>query len=325
VYVVRESRWLREIRTLDPERDCRRIVFLDTFYEFPFDTTRALELAFFKTFASPSIAALLESTGEFTQRGQKRYDDTDLLISSFAEDGWAGERGKSALRRMNQIHRRFAIPNDDYLYVLSAMVLEPLRWNRRFGWRPLLEVERLAAFHFWREIGGRMAIEQIPASLEKLECFNLEYERSRFAATPAGRALAHAQRDVFLSWFAWLPRPLGASAISSILDDQVVDLLGLVKPSSVERRAAERALRLRARLVRALPPRRRPRLRTTMRRRSYPAGYAIERLGPPPETDRRRRENICSCPARRRSCTPTSTRSSRRWSSATILVCAVSR
>jgi hypothetical protein len=72
---MRESPWLREIRTLDPEHDCRRIVVLDSFHEFPFDTTRALELALFKTFASPTIAALLDSTGEFRLRGQKRYDD----------------------------------------------------------------------------------------------------------------------------------------------------------------------------------------------------------------------------------------------------------
>src|SRR5919199_43459 len=115
---MRESRWLREIRRLDPERDCRRIVFLDAFYEFPFDTTRSLELAFFKTFGSPTIAELLNSTGEFVQRGQKRYDDTDLLISAFTEDGWDGEIGRRALRRMNQIHSRFEIANDDFLYVL---------------------------------------------------------------------------------------------------------------------------------------------------------------------------------------------------------------
>ena len=149
-------RWLTEIERLDPERDCRRIVFVDTFHEFPFDTTRALELAFFKTFAVPSIAELLESTGEFTERGQRRYDDTDLLISAFSEDGWDGPLGKRALRRMNQIHGRFEIANEDYLYVLSAMVLEPQRWNARFGWRALIETERLAFFHFWREIGHRM-------------------------------------------------------------------------------------------------------------------------------------------------------------------------
>ena len=279
---MRESRWLREIRTLDPERDCRRIVFLDSFHEFPFDTTRALELAFFKTFASPSIAALLDSTGEFRLRGQRRYDDTDLLMSTFSEDGWAGEHGRRALRRMNQIHGRFDIANDDFLYVLSAMVLEPLRWNERFGWRPLIDAERQATFHFWCQIGRRMAIKDLPASLAELERFNVEYERSRFAPTEAGRRLAQAQQDVFLAWFPGLPHRIGARAISALLSERVVEVLGLVRPTNLERRAAERALRLRALVVRPLPARRHPRLRTTMRRRSYPDGYAIEQLGPPP-------------------------------------------
>lgn len=277
-----ESIWLREIRTLDPERDCRRIVFLDTFHEFPFDTTRALELAFFKTFAVPSIAELLDSTGEFVLRGQKRYDDTDLLISAFSEDGWHGELGRRALRRMNQIHGRFAIANQDFLYVLSAMVLEPIRWNERFGWRRWIEVERLAQFHFWREIGRRMAIHDLPQSLAELERYNVEYERTRFARTDAGVRLARAQRDVFLAWFPWLPHRLGARAISALLDEHVVGALGLIRPTRLERSAAGAALRQRARVLRLLPARRRPRLRTTMKRRSYPRGYRVEELGPPP-------------------------------------------
>jgi ER-bound oxygenase mpaB/B'/Rubber oxygenase, catalytic domain len=279
---VSESRWLKEIRTLDPERDCRRIVFLDAFYEFPFDTSRALELAFFKTFASPSIAALLDSTGEFVLRGQKRYDDSDLLISAFSEDGWDGEVGKRALRRMNQIHGRFEIANDDFLYVLSAMVLEPLRWNERFGSRRLIEAERLAPFYFWREIGQQMAIKDIPGSLAELERFNVEYERDRFVATPGGSRLARAQRDVFLAWFPWAPKRLGARAISALLEEHVVESLDLVRPTQLERRAYAGALRLRALFLRLLPARRHPRLRTTMRRRSYRDGYTIEGLGPPP-------------------------------------------
>jgi hypothetical protein len=277
---VRDSPWLREIRTLDPEHDSRRIVFLDTFYEFPFDTARALELAFFKTFAAPSIAVLLNSTGEFTERGQKRYDDTDLLISAFSEDGWDGEAGRRAIRRMNQIHNRFEIPNEDFLYVLSAMVTEPIRWNERFGWRPLLDAERQAAFVFWREVGKRMAIRDIPATLEELTALNAGYERTRFAATAEGRALAHAQRDVFLAWFPWLPKRLGARAISALLDERLVELLDLDRPTALERRVVAAGLHARARAVRALPPRRRPRLRTSMRRRSYSAGWRIEDLGP---------------------------------------------
>jgi hypothetical protein len=281
---VRESRWLQEIRTLDPERDCRRIVFLDAFCEFPFDTARALELAFFKTFASPTIAELLDSTGEFVLRGQKRYDDSDLLISLFSEDGWDGDRGKRALRRMNQIHGRFEIANEDFLYVLSAMALEPMRWNERYGWRRMDEGERQALFHFWREIGTRMAIKEIPATLTELERFNVEYERTRFAATDAGTRLAHAQQDVFLAWFRWLPNALGARSISALLEEHVVDALGLVRATRIERRASAGALRLRALAMRPLPARRKPRLRTTMRRRSYPEGYEIEQLGPPPAT-----------------------------------------
>src|SRR5436190_21399171 len=166
---MRDSVWLREIRTLDPERDCRRIVYLDVFYEFPFDTTRALELAFFKTFAVPAIAELLDSTGEFVERGQKRYDDTDLLMSTFTQDGWDGPAGKRALRRMNQLHSRFEIANEDFLYVVSAMVLEPIRWNERYGWRRATERELEAQLHFWREIGRRMGIRDIPGTLAGME------------------------------------------------------------------------------------------------------------------------------------------------------------
>jgi hypothetical protein len=54
-----------------------------------------------------SIAQLLTSTGEFTDRAVKRYDDTDLLISTFAENGYDSAVGWAAIRRMNQIHGRF--------------------------------------------------------------------------------------------------------------------------------------------------------------------------------------------------------------------------
>jgi hypothetical protein len=277
---VRSSPWLEEILRLDPERDCKRIVFLNTFCEFPFDTTRSLELAFFKTFASPTIAALLDSTGEFGRRGQKRYDDTDLLISAFSEDGWDGPLGKRALRRMNQIHGRFEIANDDYLYVLSAMALEPMRWNERFGWRRWSENERRAQFEFWRQIGLRMAIKEIPETLDELERLNAEYERTRFERTEAGRRLARAQSRVFLDWFPLVPKRLGMRAISALLDEHVVEALDLVRVTPLERRAADTAVRARGLAVRMLPLRHRPQLRTTMKRRSYPAGWTVENLGP---------------------------------------------
>ena len=72
---------LEEIKKLDPVTQHERIVFLSTCFDFPFDTTRALEFALFRTFAVPGISGLLDHTGEFQKRAQRRYDDTDLIVS----------------------------------------------------------------------------------------------------------------------------------------------------------------------------------------------------------------------------------------------------
>jgi hypothetical protein len=274
------NRPLREIATLDPERDAERIVFIDASLEFPWDTQRSLELAFYRTYAVPSIATLLDSTGEFTERAQKRYDDTQILISAFCEFGYDNDLGRRAIRRMNRVHGRFEISNEDFLYVLSAMVFEPIRWNARFGWRPLLETEKLATFFFWREVGKRMAIRDIPDSYDDLERFNVEFERERFGYTDAGHRVAAATRDMFLDWFPGLPKPAGRQFVYALLDEPLLDALGFPHPSPRLRRLAQAGIRARSRAVRYLPPRRKPRLRTLEKHRSYPQGYEIEELGP---------------------------------------------
>jgi hypothetical protein len=277
---MNHDRWLEEIRRLDPVRDAQRIVYIDACLEFPWDTQRSLELAFYRTFAVPSIATLLDSTHEFTERTQKRYDDTQVLISAFTEFGYESDFGKRAIRRMNQIHGRFEIANDDFLYVLSTMIYEPIRWNARYGWRPVVEAERLAAFHFWRAVGARMAIRDIPESYDDFERWNREFERERFAYTDAGARVAAATRDMFLDWFPGLPKRAGRPLVHALLDEPLLDALGFPHPPPALRRAAEAAVRARSRAVRRLPARRRPRIRTDEKHRSYPSGYAIDELGP---------------------------------------------
>ena len=279
---MRRSQHLEEILRLDPVADHERIVYLDACFEFPFDTTRSLELALFRTFAVPSIGRLLDSTGEFGERAQKRYDDTDLILSTIAESGYSSEAGKRAIRRMNLIHGRFEIANEDFLYVLSTFVYEPIRWNARFGWRPLVEQERLASFHFWRAVGARMAIKEIPADFADFERFNVDYERANFRRTEAGMRVGRATRSMFLAWFPLVPERVGAPVFHALLDEPLLEAFGFPRPPRVLRRAATAGLRGRARVVSLLPPRRRPRLRTRLRHRSYPGGYALERLGPAP-------------------------------------------
>jgi hypothetical protein len=144
----------------------------------------------------------------------------------------------------------------------------------------MIEPERLALFHCWREIGRRMNIKEIPEDYGEFERFNLDYERSRFAYSVRGHRVAAATRDMFLRWFPWLPRALGVRAIYAILDDALLDALGFPRPTRAERLLVQAGLRGRSRAVRRLPPRRRPRQRTPMKRRSYPHGWEIEKLGP---------------------------------------------
>ena len=271
---------LTAIQQLDPVRDAQRIVHLSTCFDFPFDTTRALEFALFRTFCVPSVSALLDQTGEFRRAAQKRYDDTDILVSELMEWGYDSDRGKLALRRMNQQHGRFPIANDDFLYVLSTFIYEPIRWNSRFGWRLFCEVERLGYFHFWREIGSRMNIRDIPEDYDAFERFNRDYEARHYRFTETNQRVGSATRDLFASWVPRPFAPLVRSSIYALLDDPLLVAFGFPRPSRFMRGLVVGSLRARGFLGGLLPPRTKPRLRTEMKHPTYPNGYTIEELGP---------------------------------------------
>jgi len=272
-----------QIEALDPEQDAQEIVRLVFLQAFPWDGTRALEFALFRTYAVPSIGALLDATGEFGQRTQKRYDDTDLLIHTFVAEGYESDLGRQAIRRMNQIHSKFQISNADYLYVLSTFVLEPIRWIARYGSRPLTQVEQQACYVFWREVGQRMALREIPASLASLEDYNLVYEREHFTFSEPSRRVALATRELLLSWYLprWL-RPLGAPWVHALLDEPLLEAFGFPRPSRLRRALAESVLRWRGRISGWLPERQAPQVLPKRGARTYPSGYSVESLGPKP-------------------------------------------
>lgn len=274
---------LREIASLDPVVDHERIVLLSLRRDFPFDTTRALEFALFRTFAVPGVSGLLDKTGEFDRRTQLRYDDTDIIVSTLLEHGYSSPAGMAALRRMNQLHGRFEIPNEDFLYVLSTFVFEPIRWNARFGWRRLTEKERLAIFCFWREVGTRMGIREIPQDYAAFERFNVDTERKRFAFAESNRRVGESTLKMFCAWFPAPVRPLVRAGMIAVMDEPLAAAMGFRRPPAVFRGLVVAALRARAVALRSGPKRKKPLYRTAMRHRSYPVGYEIAKLGPPRE------------------------------------------
>ena len=280
---------LNQIKQLHPEREDERIAFLSSAYDFPFDTQRAYELALVRTFCVPRSSHLLVATKELTERTQKRYDDTVILISTIGLHGYSSEQGTRAIRRMNQLHGRYRIPNDEYLYVLSTFVFEPIRWNARFGWRPLHKHERLAGFYFWREVGRRMGLYNLPESYEAFEAYNMAYEREHFAYSPNNQLLGNATLELFSSWVLpdMLPerirRPLadiGKDAVSSLMDAPMRHALGLPTPRPWVEKAVFKLLRYRAYAQYVLPPRRTP--YTLPPTRTYPEGVDLETVGPAP-------------------------------------------
>lgn len=250
-------------------------------YEFPWDFTRSLELALFRTFCVPRISRLLDQTGEFRQRSQKRYDDTDIIVSEMIEWGYDSDRGRAALRRLNQLHNRFEIANDDYLYVLSTFIYVPIRWIQRFGWRPLCQPERLGLFHFWRQVGRRMGIDRIPDDDLEFERFSDAYEQQHFRYDVANQRVARSVMRMFAGWFPLPLRPAAHASMRALMDDAMIRGFGLKSPGPITRAAVVGGLRLRGKLLRWLPKRTHPRLRTQGKHRSYPRGYSIADLGPP--------------------------------------------
>jgi hypothetical protein len=278
---VASSPALAAIARLDPIADHERIVRLSCRQDFPFDTTRALELALFRTFAVPSIGGLLAATGEFEARPQRRYDDTDLLVSELMEHGYSSERGRRALARINALHARFAIDNDDMRYVLTTFVFVPLEWNARYGWRRFTEVEQDAWFRFWQGVGAGMGIRDVPALRAEFESFMAAYERARYRPNAASTRVALATRELFVGWAPRFLRPLARRCILALLDPPLRTAFGFAPPPRLLAWLVPALLRARAVLLRWLPRRRQPLLRTARATRSHPAGYAIEELGPP--------------------------------------------
>jgi hypothetical protein len=272
---LHRSENLKLIEQLNPEQDHCQIYHLMLGYEFPWDVTRALEVALMKTYCIPSISKLLDKTGEFHKHPQKRYDDTAIIVVEMSKWGYDSERGSQALQRMNAIHGRFKIANEDFLYVLSTFIYEPIRWNERFGWRRMCEQEKLAAFYFWREVGKRMNISNIPETFSEFERFNEEYEQVNFTYSDTNRRIGEATRDLFLSWYPAGTHFILKPVIYALLDDRMLDAFGFEHPHLWLRVVVDNSLKIRSKLLKFLPPNKQSKFFIDSPIRSYPDGYEI--------------------------------------------------
>jgi hypothetical protein len=280
--VHRRHHWARRSEQLDPVRDSHEISLHVSAYDFPWDNLQALSFALFRTYAVPSIGQLLDRTGEFTGRVQKRYDDTGLLLEEVQRHGLGSTRGRSAVRRINQMHAAYDISNDDLRYVLATFVVVPKRWIDDFGFRAMSPHEIEAVTRYYLELGRHMAIKDLPADFAGFERLLEDYEREHFAFDPGGRRVADSTLDLMATFPPnnLAPRWLVRRFAFSLMDEPLLRAFRYPVPARWERWLFRGAMRVRARLLRLLPARSKPKWVSTYGYfRTYPAGYAIDDLG----------------------------------------------
>ena len=116
----------------------------------------SIEVALFKTFTVPTISKILIGTGEFEKAPLRRAEDTELILSEIidvypriqnqlmrnqlvtdTEIAKQYERAEISIHRLNELHAKYPILNDDYIFTIALFVDEPIRWINAFEWRQL--------------------------------------------------------------------------------------------------------------------------------------------------------------------------------------------
>ena len=278
----RRDHWLRRIEALDPETDFEEIYRITAAHEFPWDMNQSLSFALFRTYAVPSIGVLLQETGEFTERTQKRYDDTVMILDAIGDHGVRTPEGRVALRRMNQMHAMYDISNDDMLYVLSTFVAVPIRWLDDHGWRPMTETEKVASANYYRDLGRHMGIKQVPGTWQEFTRLMDDYEGRHFAYDARSREVADATLRLMATFPPNHVAPERAVVRFSraYMDAPLLDAFGYPHPTRAERWAARAALRARGALLRRRPPRMVPiRARELPSQRTYGPDFDVSTMG----------------------------------------------
>lgn len=267
---------------LDPATDWHEIYKRLTLWELPVEARFGFQLAFYRPFAVPRMAAVLQHTGHFRRDTVRRAYDTALVIHEIIWGGVESDRGRRMVKLMNAVHDRPDIQSEDMTYLLGALIVVPTRFMDRYGWRGVTAAEREASWRFYDEIGQRMHITDRPVSYDDA-CRRLaDYEARHLAPSPAGVELTTAVLAALRDRIPAPARPIAAQITSALVGDPRVSLaLGLPAPRSAIGAALAAGARVRRIVQRRLPPRRRPSFWPGRPAGAvYPSGYTLDQLGP---------------------------------------------
>lgn len=247
---------------------------------FPIEMRVAHTLAYLRTSAAPRIASLTAYTGHVEHAPLKRATDTGLLMYELFYNGFESPQGRAVVSKLKHMHQRWSIRNEDYLYVLGTFaVLGPQTINR-YAWRKLTAEESQDAVDFFRELGTRMGVTEIPTTYPEFAHFFENYERRHLRATPAGHRIMEASWNAAASNLPRSLRPLARAAVSTLTDEPARSAMGLRAPHRLTQAVIKAAVKVRGRIGRVKDPRSAgPDFTPGGTYEVYPESYTIDDLG----------------------------------------------
>ncbi|GAA1168086.1 oxygenase MpaB family protein [Streptomyces hebeiensis] len=209
------------MRTDEDERRAHAVYRHMALVDFADDLRLGLNLGFYRTFAVPSIAAVLTGTGKMVSRPRVRAKATGELMYTLIEHGLDTPRGRAAIDALNRLHARLQVGQEEFVYVLAAFCVAPLRWIDAHSWRRTTEEEKDAAHRFYAGLADRMELTGVPGSYADFARWMDDYEERVFARTEDGQRLYGATQELLTDRFPGALAPVVRMASNALLDDRL--------------------------------------------------------------------------------------------------------
>jgi 2-polyprenyl-6-methoxyphenol hydroxylase-like FAD-dependent oxidoreductase len=273
---------LRRLARLDPGRENEEYMRLSSgvLLGDPILVHGGLLVGFARQMAVPSIARVVYrgGRGDMLVDSARRHDDTLTILGEIVRSGHSSPQGQAAIARMERIHSRFAITDEEKRYTLATFIFEGPRAARRLGLR-MSRAEREARWHFWRGVAEQMPLSGLPATAEEFLRWTLGYEREHWRYTDGGRAVVETMFDDWTTrWFPPRARRLGRHVLLVLMGEELRAVLRLEAPSRHVERLLPAALQAYI-LVTLLRPLRTDRSWVDHFGRRHGAAVDLERVG----------------------------------------------
>lgn len=150
---------------------------------------------------------------------------------------------------MNYLHGSYSkIRDQDLFYTMTLFATQSEAMVRRYEWRSFTDMERVAVWKFWSELGVRMNIpeETIPKTFEGMvECIE-EFEKKEMIPAESNHLMALRTIDLVTYYVPGFLKPIVRKFVVAILDDRLREAAMCYIPlPSLSRRRKSRLTRYR--------------------------------------------------------------------------------